>query len=64
MEPVTYMRMRRAQELLESTGEKGEAIAPRVGYRSAIVFSRAFLRWVGMTPSRYRTRRDRSGLKG
>jgi len=64
MEQVTYMRMQRAQELLESTGEKLEVIAPRVGYRSAIVFSRAFLRCVGMTPSQYRARRDRSGLKG
>ena len=58
MEHVTYMRIQRAQELLESTGEKLDAIAPRVGYRSAIVFSRAFFRCVGMTPSQYRVRRE------
>ncbi|MBC8096402.1 MAG: helix-turn-helix domain-containing protein, partial [Akkermansiaceae bacterium] len=44
------------QELLEASDEKLEAIAPQVGYRSATVFSRAFARCVGMTPSQYRTR--------
>ncbi len=57
MEHVTYLRIQRAQELLEVGDEKLEAIAPRVGYRSATVFSRAFARCVGMTPSEYRGRR-------
>lgn len=57
MEHVTYMRVQRAQELLETTDDKLDAIAPRVGYHSAIVFSRAFARYVGMTPSEYRSRR-------
>lgn len=57
MEHVTYMRIRRAQELLETSEDKLEAIAPQVGYHSAIVFSRAFVRCVGMTPSQYRERR-------
>jgi len=57
MEHVTYMRMHRAQELLEATDEKLEAVAPQVGYRSATVFSRAFVRCVGVTPSEYRARR-------
>ncbi len=57
MEHVTYMRVQRAQELLETTDDKLDAIAPRVGYHSAIVFSRAFARCVGMTPSEYRERR-------
>jgi AraC-like DNA-binding protein len=57
MEHVTYMRVHRAQELLENTEEKLEAIAPQVGYHSATVFSRAFARCVGMTPSQYRARR-------
>jgi transcriptional regulator GlxA family with amidase domain len=57
MEHVTYMRIQQAQELLETTGEKLEAIAPRVGYHSAVVFSRAFVRCVGLTPSQYRERR-------
>ncbi len=55
MEHVSYMRIQRAQELLETTGEKLEAIAPRVGYHSAVVFSRAFVRCVGLSPSQYRS---------
>ena len=56
IEHVIYMRIQRAQELLEATDDKLDAIAPQVGYRSAIVFSRAFARCVGMTPSQYRER--------
>ncbi len=59
MEHVTYMRVQRAQELLETTDDKLDAIAPRVGYHSAVVFSRAFARVVGQTPSEYRQRRAR-----
>lgn len=54
MQHLTYMRMQRAQALLESSNDKLEAIAPQVGYESALVFSRAFKRWVGMNPSDYR----------
>jgi AraC-like DNA-binding protein len=57
MEHVTYMRIQRAQELLESATDKLDAIAPRVGYHSAAVFSRAFARCVGLTPTQYRDRR-------
>lgn len=57
MEHVTYMRIQRAQELLDESDVKLDAIAPQVGYRSAIVFSRAFVRCVGLTPSQYRERR-------
>jgi AraC-like DNA-binding protein len=57
MEHVTYMRIQRAQELLETTDDKLEAIAPQVGYHSAVVFSRAFVRVVGLSPSQYRERR-------
>jgi AraC-like DNA-binding protein len=59
MAHVTYMRVQRAQELLESTDDKLEVIAPQVGYHSGVVFSRAFARVVGMTPSEYRQRRSR-----
>ena len=58
MEHVTYMRIQRAQELLERSEDKLDAIAPQVGYRSAVVFSRAFVRCVGVTPSHYRERRQ------
>jgi AraC-like DNA-binding protein len=57
MEHVTYMRMQHAQELLEGRDDKLEVIAPLVGYRSAGVFSRAFVRCVGITPTQYRERR-------
>lgn len=57
MEHVTYMRIHRAQDLLETTDDKLEAIAPRVGYRSGVVFARAFARCVGMTPTQYRAGR-------
>jgi transcriptional regulator GlxA family with amidase domain len=56
MEHVTYMRVQRAQERLVTTDAKLEAIAPEVGYHSAAVFSRAFLRCTGMTPTEYRRR--------
>lgn len=54
MAHVTYMRIQRAQELLESTDGKLEAIAAQVGYHSATVFGRAFVRCVGMTPTQFR----------
>lgn len=56
MEHVTYIRIQRAQELLESTDDKLESVAAQVGYRSSDVFTRAFTRCVGMPPSRYRER--------
>jgi AraC-like DNA-binding protein len=57
MEHVTYMRVQSAQERLTETEDKIETIARQVGYRSAVVFSRAFVRCVGQTPSQYRERR-------
>jgi len=56
MEHVTYMRIQRAQELLETTDDKLESIAAQVGYHSSDVFTRAFTRCVGMPPSHYRLR--------
>lgn len=54
---LTYIRMQRAQHLLETTNDKIEAIAAETGYDGAMVFSRAFKRWLGVTPSDYRARR-------
>lgn len=56
MEHVAFMRLQRAQELLETTDDKLDVIAPQVGYRSAVVFARAFARVFGMTPTQYRMR--------
>ena len=57
MQHLACMRIQRAQELLEKTDDKLEAIAPEVGYESALTFSRAFARCVGLTPSQYRAHR-------
>ena len=51
VQQLTYLRMQRAKELLENSDDKLEAIAPAVGYLSALVFSRAFKRWIGCTPT-------------
>lgn len=56
MQHLTGLRMQRAQELIETTADKLETIAPLVGYESALVFSRAFKRWIGTSPSEYRGR--------
>ncbi len=53
---LTYIRMQKAQHLLETTNDKLEAIAAETGYDSAMVFSRAFKRCIGVTPSDYRAR--------
>ena len=57
MQQVTYMRIQHAQLLLETTEEKLDAVADRVGYGDGFVFSRAFKRWVGMGPRDYRRER-------
>lgn len=59
MEHVTYIRIQRARELLEATDDKVEHVAAQVGYRSRDVFTRAFVRCVGLAPSDYRMRSRR-----
>jgi AraC-like DNA-binding protein len=65
MHHVTYLRMKRAAALLETTGDKIESIAQAVGYENPFVFSTTFKRWIGWRPSDYRrrgeTRRGRAG---
>lgn len=55
---IIYLRMKRAAELLVSTTGKVESIAHAVGYANPFVFSAAFKRWLGCTPSEYRLRRS------
>jgi len=64
MEHVTYMRIQRAQSLLHETDDKLDAIAPQVGYHTADVFIRAFIRCVGMSPAQYRERGRASASAG
>jgi AraC-like DNA-binding protein len=56
MHHVTYLRMKRAASLLESTRDKIEAIAGVVGYENPFVFSTTFKKWIGWRPSEYRRR--------
>lgn len=54
MQHLTSLRIERAQHLLATTDDKVEAIARQVGFENASVFSRAFKRWVGLSPTSYR----------
>ncbi len=47
MRQVTYLRMRRAAELLSTTDEKIESITHAVGYQNPFVFSNTFKKWIG-----------------
>jgi transcriptional regulator GlxA family with amidase domain len=57
MHQVTYLRMRRAAELLVTTDRTIEAIAEEVGYHNPFVFSNAFTKWIGWRPSEYRRKK-------
>ena len=54
---VTYLRMRRAAELLNANERTIEAIAQEVGYQNPFVFSNAFTKWIGWRPSEYRRKK-------
>ena len=57
---VTYselaleVRLNRARELLGDRSRQVEDIASLLGYADAANFTRAFKKWAGVTPSRYR----------
>lgn len=48
------LRMRRAQQLLRNEQLGLAGVAAEVGYRSEFAFGRAFKRWAGVSPGRYR----------
>jgi AraC-like DNA-binding protein len=56
MHHVTYLRMRRAAELLATTDDKIEVIATAIGYQNPFVFSTTFKKWIGWRPSEHRQR--------
>ena len=60
---VVYLRMRRAAELLATTGQTIESISHEVGYGNPFVFSNAFTRWIGWRPSEYRRKKHGTALK-
>ncbi len=57
MHHVTWLRMRKAAELLSTTPLKIETIANAVGYQNAFVFSNTFKKWIGWRPSEHRGKR-------
>ena len=63
MHQVTYLRMRRAADLLATTEKTIEAIAFEIGYHNPFVFSNAFTKWIGWRPSDYRRKRPNAGAK-
>jgi AraC-like DNA-binding protein len=58
MHHVTYLRMKRAAELLVSTDKTIGAICQEVGYQNPFVFSNSFTKWVGWRPSEYRRKKS------
>lgn len=52
---VDEVRLQRARELLASTSMNLGQIADTLGYADAANFTRAFKRWLGQSPSQYRT---------
>jgi len=64
MQWVTGLRIRRAQELLETTGHGVDRIAHLVGFASPAHFRAQFKRLCGVAPHTYRTTfRDRGSLR-
>ncbi|HHY86299.1 MAG TPA: AraC family transcriptional regulator [Verrucomicrobia bacterium] len=57
MHQVTYLRMRRAAELLVTTDKTIESISHEIGYHNPFVFSNAFTKWIGWRPSEYRRKK-------
>lgn len=57
MHQVTYLRMRRAAELLATTEQTIQAISHGIGYQNPFVFSNAFTKWIGWRPSEYRQKK-------
>jgi AraC-like DNA-binding protein len=52
---VDEVRLQRARDLLASTSMNLGQIANTLGYADAANFTRAFKRWLGQSPSQYRT---------
>jgi AraC-like DNA-binding protein len=57
MHQVTYLRMKRAAEMLASTEQTIDSISHEVGYQNPFVFSNAFTKWIGWRPSEYRRKK-------
>ncbi len=53
---VAGMRKVRAEQELANSNRKISEIAAMLGYADSTVFSHAFKRWTGISPSQYRRR--------
>ena len=51
---ITEIRMKKAKEFLQTTGDSVVDIAKRVGYEDSQYFFRVFKKYVGITPLKYR----------
>ncbi|NIN75077.1 MAG: helix-turn-helix domain-containing protein [Xanthomonadales bacterium] len=58
LKELESMREEKATAALRETDRSIRAVANMVGYENPVVFSRAFKRWHGMTPSQYRIEQD------
>jgi AraC family transcriptional regulator, activator of mtrCDE len=58
---LTALRMELAAQLLARGGQDTAGVGEAVGYRSEAAFNRAFARFAGVTPGRYRRGRSTSG---
>jgi AraC-like DNA-binding protein len=56
MHHVTWLRMRKACELLSTTNLKVETVSHTVGYQNPFVFSNTFKKWIGWRPSEHRSK--------
>lgn len=54
MQQVTFLRMRRARQLLDTTDEKIDSVSRQVGFLNGNTFSNTFLKWTGWRPSQVR----------
>ncbi|NUF53772.1 helix-turn-helix transcriptional regulator, partial [Acinetobacter seifertii] len=52
---VDLTRKQQAQDLLENSAISIEAVALSLGYADTSHFTRAFKRWMGVTPKYYQT---------